>query len=309
MAHCEARFITISALIFVAVGSAGTEARAQAWVGEKGSLDLSLDYNLAVSSKIIESDGGPDIPDAGVTSHTFMMGAEYVPLPKLAVNVAVPLTMLKFTGNAAIFTHPAGGSYDDGTTHTTLTDLRVGTRYQVLEELVAMSPHVAVSVPLADYETIGNAVGGRGLKALHLGLSVGRLLTDQVYVHALYEFSFIEKYDRTVETATHSQNRSDAQFTLGYKPGVLQDRLDVHVDANARFGHGGIRFIDYQMLSMNEQLYHDAILDEDILLIGGGLGYQISNSLSVSLAARFFVRGENTQNASVFGVGVGWSPL
>ena len=90
--------------------------------------------------------------------------------------------------------------------------------------------NLAFSIPVADYETVGNVVGGRHLKMLHAGLGIGRLIGDATYIHLLYEFTLAEKYDRTEETATHSQNRSDLAFTIGHK--LLDYRLDIHLDAN-----------------------------------------------------------------------------
>jgi hypothetical protein len=55
--------------------------------------------------------------------------------------------------------------------------------------------------------------------------------------------------------------------------------------------------------------FHDPLLEEDILLVGGGVGYQMSNALAATLSARLFVAGKNTQNASVIALGVTWSPL
>ncbi|MCX5747635.1 MAG: hypothetical protein NT062_34650 [Proteobacteria bacterium] len=302
-----ARSSTVVVLILVGLGLAWSgDAHAQAWVGDKGSLDLNLDYNLGVSKKVI-GDSTLSFNDTGTTTHQLTLAAEYVPIPKLAVNVALPFVALKYTGNKTMFPHPGGGSYDSGGTFTTLTDLRAGARYQVLEEPFALSPHIGVSVPVANYEYIGNSVAGRHLKALHLGLGLGRQLGDATYLHLLYEFSLVEKFDRTPETAKHSQNRSDAAFTIGHK--LLDYRLDLHLDVNMRVTHGGVNFTDFATLSQNELLYHDVILAEDIVLAGGGLGYQISNSLSMTMAARFFVTGMNTQNASVFALGVSWSPL
>jgi hypothetical protein len=308
MRPCPARFSVIIASAFIALGSVWSEARAQAWVGGKGELEVGLDYNLGISSKVIG--GAMDYDDAGTTTHQITLGAEYVPISKLAVNVALPLALLKYTGDPDLYPHGGGGSYDDGDTHATLTDLRAGARYQVLEEPVALSPHLAFSLPLADYETIGNTVAGRHLKALHLGLGVGKAFGDApTYVHLLYEFSLVEKYDRTPDTAQHSQNRSDVAFTIGHK--LLDQRLDLHVDLNLRETHGGVSFNEFEggELSADEALYHDAILDEDIILVGGGIGYQISNALALSLGARFFVAGENTQKASVIALGLSWSPL
>lgn len=302
------RHNTISAivvLVLVAVGPAANDAHAQAWVGDQGGLDASLDYNLGISDKVV---GYKDLEfeDAGTTTHQITIGAEYVPMPKLAVNLAVPMAFLKYTGTPA-FMHPGGGRYDDGDMNFTLTDLRAGARYQVLDEPLALSPHLAVSIPLADYETVGNTVAGRHLKKLHVGLGVGHIIGISTYVHLLYEFTLAEKYDRTVETGQHSQNYSDLAFTIGHK--FLELGLDVHLDANVHASHGGMDFSDFAFVSSNEQLYHDAILDEDMFLAGGGVGYQVSNSVSVTAAARLFLKGHNTQNASVFALGVAWSPL
>ncbi|HWU90165.1 MAG TPA: hypothetical protein VN253_23035 [Kofleriaceae bacterium] len=291
----------------MALGAVGSDAHAQAWVGEKGSLDLSLDYNLGLSDKVIQ-DKGPDFANAGTTTNQITLGGELVPVPHLAVAVGLPLVLLKYTGDKAAYPHAGGGSYDDGSTHATLTDLRVGARYQVLEEPIALSPHLAVSIPVASYETVGNTVAGRHLKALHLGLGIGRVFGAATYVHLLYEFSLVEKYDRTMETKQYGQNRSDLAFTIGHK--LLSQRLDLHVDANARKAHGGVDFSEINFQTMNNTaLYHDAILKEDIILVGGGIGYQISNALAASLSARFFLDGTNTQNASVFALGITWSAL
>jgi hypothetical protein len=295
------------ALGLVAVGSEWSTAHAQAWVGDRGSLDVSLDYNLAVSSKVIRDGGESDLPDAGTTTQEFTLGAEYVVLPKLAIAVALPIELLKYTGSLTMYPHNGGGRYDDGLTHSTLTDLRGAVRYQLLDEPVALTPHVGFSIPVADYETVGNSVAGRHLKALHLGVSVGRRFTEALYAHVFYEFSLVERYDRTPETHLAGQNRSDGAITVGYK--LLDQRLDVHLDASGRVTHGGWKFSEFDILTDNEIMFHDPILAEDIFLAGGGVSYQISDSLAANLGARLFVAGKNTQNASVVAAGVTWSAL
>ncbi len=294
------------AVVLVAGSAAMHAASAQAWVAPKGALDLSLDYNFGKSDKVI-GEGALEFPDAGTTTHQFTVGAEFVPLPRLAVTVGLPLAVLKYTGSKTAFPHPGGGRYDDGSAHATLTDLRFGARYQVLEAPFALAPHLGVTIPVADYETIGNTVGGRHLKALHMGLGIGKVIHEAVYVHVIYEFSLVEKYDRTVETKQYGQNRSDLAATVGLF--VLDHKLDLHLDANVRETHDGVTFNDYATLRPNEQLYHDAILDEDIVLVGGGVGYAINDQLGVSASARYFLSGDNTQNASVLALGLTWSPL
>ncbi len=308
MRPCRVVFSVAVASVLVAFGSAWSDAHAQAWVPDTGALDLSLDYNLGISDKVIQ-DKGADLISAGTTTHQFTLGAEYVPVSRLAVNVALPFALLTYNGTLNAYPHPGGGSYDDGKAHATLTDLRVGARYQVLDEPLALTPHIAVSLPVASYETVGNTVAGRHLKALHLGLAIGRLIGEATYVHLLYEFSVVEKYDRTPMTAQFGQNRSDFAATIGHK--LLDQKLDIHIDANGRITHDGVNFseINFADNTSDVTLYHDAILAETIYLVGGGVGYQLNNDLGVSLSGRLFVAGKNTQNASVIALGVTWSPL
>ena len=307
MRRCPASFTFVVASACIALVAVGRDAHAQAWVDERGTLQFNLGYNLGISDKVVV-DKGSDFPDAGSTTHELTLAAEYVPVQHLAVDVALPLVMIEFTGQKnAASAHPGGGRYDDGSLHTTLTDLRAGARYQLLDDPLALAPHIAVSIPVANYETVGNAVGGRHLKALHLGLSAGRVFGQSTYVHAIYEFSIVEKYDRTPETAQFGQNRSDFTATIGHK--LLDQRLDLHVDVNGRVTHGGMNFSQFSMLPANDQLYHDPILAETILLVGGGAGYQLTNDLGINAGVRLFVAGSNTQNANVYVFGVTWTAL
>ena len=308
MTQRQASVSAVLALGLIALGSAWNDARAQAWVGDKGALDLSLDYNLGVSSKVIV-DKGADVPDAGTTTQQFTLGAEYVPIEKLAVSASLPLAMLKFTGDQGLnkLLHTVGGRYDDGKYHTTLTDLRAGARYQILDEPFALGVHLAFSVPVADYETSGGAVAGRHLKQLHMGAGIGKLIGVASYVHLLYEFSLVERDDRTPDTKVMGQNHTDVAFTAGHR--VLDQRLDLHVGVNSRWTHGGVDFSNFTNLTPNQQMYHDTILDEQMVLVGAGVSYQVSNQLAFNLDGRLFVNGRNTQNASVLAVGIVYSPL
>lgn len=302
--RCALLSLSLPTLLLVLADTAG-EAHAQAWVGPARSLDVSLDYNLGSSDKVI-GEGDVEFPNAGTTSHQMSVGAEYAPIDKLAVSVSLPLLFIKYTGAPGTFDHPGGGRYDDGDYHGTLTDLRTTVRYQVLDGVVALSPHLGLTVPVADYETIGNAVAGRHLVAGHLGLSVGKVFLDAAYVHFMYEFTLAQKYDRTADTEQYSQNRSDFAATVGYQ--LLEGKLDLNLSGNVRLTHDGVTFNDFGMFTPDEMLYHDAILKEEIFLVGAGVGYRLTDVLTAGIAGRLFVSGNNTQNASVLGLSLSWSP-
>lgn len=305
MRLAQGTFRAAAAVGFIALASYWSSASAQAWVGPQGSLDLGLDYNFAKSDKVV-GDAGLKFPDAGSTTHQETISVEYVPIDRLGIGLSLPLASFEYTGSKTLYPHPGGGTYDDGSFHTTFTDLRGGARYQVLADPIAISPIIELSLPIANYETVGNTVAGRHLDALHLGLAIGKII-DAFYVQALYEFSIVQKYDRTADTAKQGQNTSDGSLVIGYK--LFDHRFDLNLDANFHITHGGIDFSTFGSNPQSDQLYHDAILREDQLLLGGGLGYQINDSLTVAAKYMVFVSGVNTQNASVLAVGLAYSPL
>lgn len=299
---------TLAPLLLIALGSAWSTAHAQAWVGEKGSLDLGLDYNLGISDKVVGT-GSQTFPNAGIQTHQSTVEASYVVMTGLAVEASLPLVAIKYTGDKMLYPHLGGGKYDDGSLHFTPTDLAVTARYQVLDSVVAIAPHLGVSIPVADYETVGNAVAGRHLKALHLGVAIGRDFANTFYTQLGYDFALTEKYDRTPGTKTYDQNTSDVAFTFGDK--LLDGKLDVNLDARYHFNHSGITFAEFVAgtLPADVAMNHDAVLKESMFLLGGGISYLVTDTVNVSLAVRLWITGENTQNASVFGLSVGWSAL
>lgn len=295
--------------IFVGIAACSwwSKAHAQAWVGPAGSLDLSLDYNFGKSDKVVV-DKGTDFANAGTTTHQETISAEYVPVEHLAIDLAIPLAELEYTGDKTIYPHPGGGTYDDGKFHTTFTDLRFGAHYQLPVEELAITPIVEYSIPLQKYETVGNTVAGRHLQALHVGLALGKQFLEAAYVQAVYQYSIVQSYDRTEDTKRNNQDTSDGSFAIGYR--FLEGgKLDVNLDAAFHITHGGINFSDFGTLPADDVLYHDPILRETQFLIGGGIGYRLVDSLSIAAKYMVFVAGANTQNANVLGIGLTYSPL
>lgn len=316
---CSHALIGVASALILMV--AAREATAQAWVSTSGSLDVGLDYNFSRSADFIVADRTYE--GNGTTGHTLLIGAEYVVIENLALNIALPLTSLRFNGPVdpmtmmpERFPHTPHGAYDDGDYHTTLTDLRAGARYQILNEPVALSAHLAGSIPVADYETIGNTVAGRGIKRLHVGASIGYLIGLTGYTNLTYEFTVGTKYKPDAEGMTsteavedHSQLFSDVSFAIGRK--LLDYRFDIHAAVDVHRTHGGVDMSDaaIPMLTSDEIEFHDAIMNEDMILVGGGVGYQLSDSLAATLSFRVFVNGVNTMNTHTLALGLAWSPL
>ncbi|MDB4961858.1 MAG: hypothetical protein JWP01_1857 [Myxococcales bacterium] len=302
--HCRSAGLAVVAAVFL-MGLSSVAHAQGAWVGEPKTLSVDLSYQYVPSSAVVVS---PDIEvaDRPTRNHVFTLGAKYVPIEKLAIEGALPLAMLKYAGTTA---HMPPGAWDDGNYHTTLTDLRVGARYQLLEEAVALSPHLAVSIPLMDYEVIGFATGGRHLKQLHIGASIGRTLDPWVpnmYLMGSYELSLAEHYDATPVTEDIGQARSDLEAQIGYL--FLDGALSFNLAGSWRIQHGGIGFEDFSTPGFSQDLIlnHDPLLDEEFVFLGGGASYSVTETVAVSAVVRFFVRGHNTRDQNLFGLNVSW---
>ncbi len=298
------------ALVLAAAGFFATSASGQAWVGFPGSLSTSFDYTWNFSDKFIEEFAHrADEPDGETTrSHVFVLGGEYVPIRNLGISARIPIVAPRYTGRQLVF--PAHGRYDDGSRHYVLQDFGLTTRYQVLADPIAITPHIGVSIPMTDYETMGWAAAGRGLKRVELGASVGKFFTSGVpglYLHGRYGFRLSERY-RTEweETADFNQNSTLVNFMAGY---FLLDDLNIHVAADLELSHGGFEVSQWNDYTRGEQLYHDPLLAEDYLLLGMGASYNIRHDLRVNAMFRIWSWGNNTRNASLLGVGVGWDIL
>ena len=279
-------------------------ALGQAWVSEPGSGEVGLTYQFDRSNTIVEGGGDIKLSGDSVVIHGLMLAADFSPMEKLGVSVEVPMLMSQYTGEGVIFS--PHGTWDDGNVHASLQDLRADLRYELLSEPLVLTPRLGASVPMSDYEIHGFAAPGRGLKKLHIGLNTARTLdpwVPRLYFHALYEFSLVEHFDKIPEGANISQNYSRASLQVGY---ALTDALVGFAMADGLIHHGGVHFVDWEMLSSDVRDYHDVLLKERVYSLGLGLGYQLSDSLMASVVGQGFVRGNNTRAARVLAANLSW---
>lgn len=298
--------------LLIASVTAQTAMAQQAWVGEPGSLSASLDYAYSRSDEVLE-DWGVEITEPDIIfNHTAALGVEYTPIEKLGLIATLPLVSSRLANPQLDDEPPTAphGRYDDGNYHTTLQDFRLDARYMVVDDVVTFSPHISVSIPVANYETVGFANAGRGLKMLIFGGAVGKFFTSGVpnlYLHGRYEFRWTERYETGFEqTEKYGQNRSFMDALVGY---YIRDNLEVNLAGSMQLAHGGFRFHNWDDSTEPERFFHDALLAEQFLHVGGGVSYSPMEWLRISAFVRFFMWGENTRNADLYGLGVSWESM
>jgi hypothetical protein len=303
MSHRLVRIaLFVAGLMFAAAGA----AHAQAWVDVPGSLAVSADYAYSPSDRVFDEYGSnpPEVDQLEV--HTVTIGAEYVPIEKLGISLSIPLMSVAYKGDPIAGGYPRHGRYDDGRYHTTLQDMRLMARYQLTGPFLAITPHLAFIMPLSDYETVGYAAAGRGLKQLAIGSSIGKLFDFRLYVHGQLEFLLSEKYEVGLPAIDEiGQNRLDTNLSIGY---FFSDRLEANLAFSFRKALGGI---DFSEVSEDSAFFgfHDPLLADEQLTGGLGGSFAVTDTLRVTAIFRYFLTGKNTRDATTLGLGVAWDVL
>ncbi|MEZ4655514.1 MAG: hypothetical protein R3E12_18475 [Candidatus Eisenbacteria bacterium] len=153
----------------------------QAWIPQRGTGAMNVFYERYNGGDNLFNEPLPDgfvslgyhgkgrryfVGD--VVSHTVRAELDYGATSRLAINVQAAHLTAKYVGHAPINT-----AIDNDEYHAQLQDLRVEARYGILQRRVRLTPFVAMSLPMSDYETNGHSAIGVGLVAAELGSYIG----------------------------------------------------------------------------------------------------------------------------------------
>lgn len=285
--------------------AAPVAAHAQAYVAERGSVSGSLTYNYGFASAIAMSDGF-EYKDQFVRTQAMVLGAEYVPLENLAVGLTLPFIAVIYDAEQSGALYDPHGPYDDGSYHFNLQDLRADARYMVLESPVTLAVNLGLTMPLTDYAVQGSAALGRHLVQGRLGVfaSYSPTFLGRAFISGGYELTLSQKFDKSPDTAKFGQTRSDVNAQLGY---FATDTLAIFLTSLARIQHDGVDFVKFDSLTADQQIFHDGILKEAVLLAGLGASYQLTDALSLNAGYAQFIGGRNTLKSNAASLSVGWA--
>lgn len=290
---------------------------AQAFVDEPNSLSAGFSYTFAPSDTIVTTTTGDDNPivdyqpNSPVNIHIFTLEADYTtPVNGLAVEGSIDLVggQALNVGDGAFQHFPAPGPNDDGDLHFNITDFKGGLRYQIkaIEKYVGLSFAAGVTLPVTDYPKSGYTAPAHGLKGLYLGVAVARTLEPflpSAFFQVDYEFTKREHLDIDADTEKFNRDFSKVEGSLGY---FITEDLYAAASFFYRTGHGGTTFTSILLEPPVVLDHHDQLLDEDILLLGGDVGYNITDKISVGAGFRLFTWGKNTRNMNLFNANVSY---
>ena len=229
-----------------------------------------------------------------VDANVFVLDVGYGVTDRLAVDVALPFVVTKYTGD---YPHPVPlgpVTLDDGRNHGTFQDFRLAVRYNVVRGRTSVTPFVGSFVPSHGYEYFAHAAPGKGLWELQVGVSAAALLDQLVpglFVQGRYSYGFVEPVV-DLSNARLNANRSAADLEVGY---FVTPGLRVFLLGSGQLTHGGVDFAVvgpddfwpglFALVSTPEGAHaarnHDRIDRYNYLNVGGGASVALTENVDL----------------------------
>ncbi|HKZ30945.1 MAG TPA: hypothetical protein VJ648_01160 [Vicinamibacteria bacterium] len=269
--------------------------RGQAWLPPKGGGAVSLTLGHYAFDGHLAADGRKD-PFGGTRAESVWVEGIYALTDRLALSAGLPFVTTKLTGS-----FPEGvalGPLDDGDYHGDFQDVRFELAFNLLPGDLGITPFVGLGVPSHEYEYVGEAVPGKGLREVLVGLAAGRSLSPllpRAYVHARYAYAFVETVDEDVPNL----DRSNLDAELGYQ---ASSRLLTRVLARWQVTHGGL---DLEDMRHHPDFFraHDRAARTNYFNLGLGAAFALGPSWDVYAIFIQTLSGENAHQSRSLSVG------
>jgi hypothetical protein len=271
-------------------------AGAQAWLPQKGTYSYSVDFTQTLVKMHIDGVGHES--DLGHTdSDVVNFSGSYSPTDRISINASLPYVRTRYRGDNCCG-HDT--TIDDGTWHSTITDLQLTVNYQLINGAFGLAPYVGAVIPTHDYTTFGHSAPGRGLNEFWLGTYAAVSLNEWIprtYVQVRGNYAFVEK------VAGISHDRVNATLEVGY---FFSPSWNARAVYSRQWTNGGINFPLPGGPANPDFPYHDVVGEDEFTNVGGGATWVINERMSVSGFYMETIDGINTHKVD-HRVSVGFS--
>jgi opacity protein-like surface antigen len=290
-----------SAQPFIPAPGEGTVSMAYHWVATFGQLD---NFGTQLAER-----GGPR---EGTDSHVALLYVEYGVSDRIAVHASLPYMQLRYQGSVP---HTIGikgqpSNLDDGTYHGTFQDFYFGTRFKLSESArFAVTPFVEGIIPSHHYESLGQAVVGRDLRALVVGTAIGGFadyLIPGLHFQTRLSYALVQK------AVDIRPNRTGIDSAVGY---FVTPRLGIEFIETFQYTHNGIDWNvppdflglhDGRSLNRDYGLNHDRLARSNALTLGGGASFALTEKFGLFGTVAKLAWGENLPAPRSVTVGMNW---
>lgn len=290
-------------------------ASAQAYIPARGDGTVSVSYQNIRTHGQLDMDGNqlfkPEGPREGTDGHALLWYVEYGLSERIAVHASLPYIQTKYQGCCAHTIGISGqpSALDDGTYHGTFQDFYFGSRFKLRESArLAVTPFVEVVIPSHHYESLGQSVAGRDLRALVVGTAVGGFADDLL---AGLHFQTRLSYAFTQNAVDIHPNRTGIDSSVGYffTPRFAIDFLETfqHTHDGTDWGPFppfGIGFRDGRPLTRDYGLNHDRLARSNALTFGVGASFALTEKVGFFGTMSKLALGENLPAPRVMTVGM-----
>jgi hypothetical protein len=287
-----------SLVLLLALGAGlatASEGRAQAWVPPAGAGSVDILFQRIDNTGHVLYDGSTD--QVGSIDASIFVGAEYGLTDRLAVSGGIPLVFARFTSppeqvppGVPVLPVDACRCW-----HAAWQDVSFSARYRLGSGGFALTPILSAGVPSHAYPYRGEAVAGRRLTELRLGLAAARQLggpSGRWAIQGIYNYAVVGR------AAGIGTNRSDATADLSWH---ATTPLSVRGFASFQRIHGGLTVRDITTRELFEE--HDRLLRDNNVRVGVGAAYSLRR-LDIFGSYIHYLWGRNSHRGHAMSVGI-----
>jgi hypothetical protein len=305
------------ALLSVCLAVSARGAAAQPFLPPAGEGNLTVTYQAAFTSGLLNRKGQelspPGLPKESIDSHTLISYVEFGLSDRVAVHASLPAMMVRYEG---LNPHTIGikgqpSNRDDGTYHGSFQDVYFGARFNVVQSpRFTLTPFVEAIVPSRHYESLAQSAVGRDLRALVVGAAVGSFadaLLPGLFFQTRVSYAVVQK------VLDVRPNRTGVDSAVGY---FVTPRFAIQFVETLQITHDGIDWIapspPYLAVHSGATFTgdygrnHDRLIRTNVLNLGGGFTFEVTDSLGIFATATTMAWGENTPTPRSVNVGANW---
>ncbi len=296
--------LVLAAAIGVALTGAPAPLAAQAFTSPQGIGSATVAWQFVDNTGHRGTDGFLVARGQSVTMSA-LFEVDYGVTDRLSTSIAMPYVFAKYTGGLPSFSRLPRDECKCW--HSSFQDVAFGARYRLGDGPWAVTPSLRYGVPSHDYAYQGEAVVGRNLREVQVGVSAGLRLTrllPKASVQAGYTYSFVEQPVDDIKI-----DRGTGVFDVGY---ALTRSLYIRGGANWQRTHGGLRagsasgnppFPGDITPALRPQA--DRLIRSNYWQAGGGLAYA-AGPVDLFASITKYVWGRDAHNGQAYTVGTTW---
>jgi hypothetical protein len=300
------RRVFVATAIVAACASAPSYVVAQAFTAPEGVGSVTVAWQWVDNTGHRGSDGFLVARGQSITSSA-LVEVDYGVTDRLSATFSIPYVFAKYTGALPSFSRlPVD---ECACWHSAFQDLSLAVRYRLGDETRALTPIFKYDRPSHDYPYAGEAVVGRNLQEVQIGLSGGLRLAGllaKATVQGGYTYAFVEKAIDEIPI-----DRSNGSMEFGY---AVTRALFVRGSGTWQRTHGGLRAgsasgipfpLPGELNTPDRFAQRDRITRSNYWHAGGGISYNVGPAdLWVSIDK--YIWGTDTHNGQAYTVGSTW---